>query len=323
MTHSGAVYREDFRALLPNDESVAAGLAAVFGELAAQKRVAHVYASSFPAEIVQCTLADGRVLEVLCKYTAGKTYETGGHRGGIPYEIGVYRSVLGPLSLSTPAFYGDYTDPQTGDQWLFVEYLDAATRADDAPDPAAALRAAARWAGEFQLQFDRELPPSRRPALTTYDVAYYSQWSRRAAQFGQDRYHEFPWLDELCRRFEAILPRFAVADTVVHGEYTPHNILVDSAGVHPVDWESAAVGVGSIDVASLVEGWPDEVATSCVAEYRRVRWPSGPPQVADDEWEFARTYWSLRWLGHGRKWRETGAMRMEQLRRSGERLGLI
>jgi hypothetical protein len=64
--------------------------------------------------------------------------------------------------------------------------------------------------------------------------------------------------------------------------------------------------------------------SSCVEEYRRIRWPGGAPPNADTRLDFARVYWALRWLGHSPRWREKKLpKRMAQLRLSGERLGLI
>jgi hypothetical protein len=318
------VYRADLRSLLPDDEMLDIGLASVFGELRHRERIAHVYASSFPAEIVRCTLADGRRVDVLCKYTAGKDYDTGGHRGGVAYEASVYRSVLGPLGVSTPVFHGDYEDPSSGDHWLFVEFLDAAVRADEADDPAAALRAAARWAGDLQRRFDRAPAGAPAPELTVYTADYYAQWARRTCRFGEGWLSEYGWLPTLCRRFEELAPSFAAPDAVVHGEFTPHNVLVDDAGVHPVDWESAAHAIGEIDVASLIEGWSDGIVGDCITEYQCARWPAGAPERTHERLDFARVYWALRWLGHAPEWRQKAvAMRMKQLHVSGQRLGLV
>jgi len=319
-----AVYREDLRSLLPDDETLARGLTSVFGELPERERVSHIFASTFPAEIVRCTFADGRQVELLCKYTGGKTSDSGGHRGGVEYEAMVYRCLLGPLGVTTARYYGEYVEPGTGDHWLFVEYLGAAVRADDAFDPAAALRAAGRWIGDLQTRAAREPAVVSALPLTEYTVDYYVYWARRTREFGAARAADYPWLADLCRGFEEIAGSFAEPDAVIHGEYTPHNLLVDDGVVRPVDWESAARALGEIDVAGLTEGWPDDVASACVEQYQRVRWPDGAPPNAADRLDFARVYWALRWLGHSPRWRaKKVASRMARLHSSGTRLGLI
>jgi hypothetical protein len=318
------VYRADLRSLLPDDDALARGLTSVFGELPRCERVAHTFASTFPAEIVRCMFADGLSAELLCKYGAGKQADSGGHRGGVAYEATVYRSLLAPLDCSTPRYYGEYQDPVRGDRWLFVEYLGAAVRTDEAPDPAAALQAAARWAADFHTRAARAAETSSAPNLTEYTVDYYRHWGRRTREFGTARAAEFPWLGDLCERFDRIAGSFAASDAVIHGEFTPHNVLVDGGLIRPIDWESAARALGEIDLAGLTEGWPDDVASACVDEYRRVRWPDGAPADAADRLDFARVYWALRWLGHSPRWREKNLVkRMAQLRSSGERLGLI
>ena len=322
MAFSRAVYRADLRSLLPDDDTLERGLAAVFGASTRCERVAHIFASTFPAEILRCTFADGRSAELLCKYSAGKRSDSGGHRGGVAYEAMVYRSLLDPLCLSTARYFGEHTEPGRGDHWLFVEYLGTAVRTDEAPDPEVALLAAARWAGEFHARATPVAEASV-PRLSEYTAGYYAHWARRTREFGAARAGEFPWLAHVCLRFEEIAGSFAAPDAVIHGEYTPHNVLVDDGVIRPIDWESAARALGEIDVAGLLEGWPDDIASACVAEYRRVRWPGGAPLNAGDRLDFARVYWALRWLGHSPRWREKKlAPRMAQLRVSAERLGL-
>jgi hypothetical protein len=324
MPSARAVYRADLRSLLPDDDTLGHGLASVFGEVPRCERVAHIFASTFPAEILRCSFADGRSVELLCKYTAGKSSDSGGHRGGVAYEAMVYRCLLDPIGCSTPRYFGEHTEPGRGDHWLFVEYLGAAVRTDEAADPEAALLAAARWAGEFQRRAARAVADTSVLRLTEYTAGYYSHWARRAREFGAARTAEYPWLAHLCGRFDEIAGSFTAPDAVIHGEFTPHNVLVDGGVIRPVDWESAARAIGEIDVAGLLEGWPDPVASACVDEYRRVRWPRGAPSNAADRLDFARVYWALRWLGHSPRWREKKlAPRMAQLRSSGERLGLI
>jgi len=324
MVSSRAVYRADLRSLLPDDPTLALALASVFGELTECERIAHIFASTFPAEIVRCTFADGRSVELLCKCSAGKQSDSGGHRGGVAYEAMVYRSLLTPLGCSTPRYYGEWTDRHRSEHFLFIEYLGAAVRTDDAADPAAALCAAARWAADFHTRAARVPALASGPKLTEYTVDYYRYWASRAREFGAPRRAEFPWLAGLCDAFEEIAASFAAPDAVIHGEFTPHNVLVEDGVVRPIDWESAAWGLGEIDIAGLTEGWPDDATAACVAEYRRIRWSDGAPPDAADRLDFARVYWALRWLGNSPRWREKKLVpRMTQLRASGERLGLI
>ena len=51
---------------------------------------------------------------------------------------------------------------------------------------------------------------------------------------------------------------------------------VDIRNVH-VDWESAALAAGEIDLASLTWGWDDDLAELCRKQYCLARWPDGTP----------------------------------------------
>src|SRR5260370_16011553 len=73
-----------------------------------------VYVSTFFNEIVTCRLPDGSVRRLLAKRGGAHTAPTYGHRGGVPYEARVYRSVLEPLATSAPRFYG--SAPYTGNR---------------------------------------------------------------------------------------------------------------------------------------------------------------------------------------------------------------
>jgi thiamine kinase-like enzyme len=113
--------------------------------------------------------------------------------------------------------------------------------------------------------------------------------------------------------------------TVIHGEFYPENVLFHEGRVVPVDWETAALAAGEIDLASLVEGWPAVVASGCEQRYSRSRWPSGPPYDLERTLAAARAYWSLRWLGQGREWLDQEQRRryLETLRNVAERLPIM
>jgi hypothetical protein len=66
-----------------------------------------------------------------------------------------------------------------------------------------------------------------------------------------------------------------------------------------VDWESAAIADGLIDVATLTEGCPEEVVQACAKEYQRTRWPGGVPAgfKFKETLIAASLYMCFRWLG--------------------------
>lgn len=74
--------------------------------------------------------------------------------------------------------------------------------------------------------------------------------------------------------------------TVVHGECYASDVLVDDDGrVSVLDWETAALGTGWLDVAGLVAGWSDEVRELMLEQYLRSLhprlWPDRPEVTLD------------------------------------------
>jgi thiamine kinase-like enzyme len=95
---------------------------------------------------------------------------------------------------------------------------------------------------------------------------------------------------------ELIAEYFQDPETVAHTEYYPNNILVVDGEIHPVDWESAAVAPGELDLASLLDGWPPEVADRCTAIYQDSRWSGACPDQHGPRLKAARAYLHCRWL---------------------------
>ena len=89
--------------------------------------------------------------------------------------------------------------------------------------------------------------------------------------------------------------------TVIHGEYYPDNVLVRETVVHPVDWQTAAVAAGEIDLAALTERWPRGVAEQCENAYRRARWGDRTPASFHETLLAARLYLHFRWPGDRRR----------------------
>jgi aminoglycoside phosphotransferase (APT) family kinase protein len=307
-------------------------------------RQPNIYASTFPSEIVTCQFGDGSERRLLCKYGAGHDTSLSGvtgHKGGVPYEAAVYRHVLRTSQATTPTFYGAYRDGKTDHTWLILEYLDDSKRLHRTREPSTAIGLAARWIGQFHNATEQRLSRTSMRFLTRYDTDYYLGWARRTSLLTGHLRRRFPWLTTLCERFEDVVALLlASPPTVIHGEYYPMNILVGGGKVYPVDWESAAVAAGEIDLAALTENWGAEIERQCELEYQRARWPKGSPVNFEDRLCAAQVYLQFRWLCHENRdiftregiegersdWNHEAKgnlYRLEQLRFLGERLGLI
>lgn len=323
-------------ALLPDLETLTTGLMAVLLTEPAEgppltileRRVPQMM-STFPNEDVTCVLPDGRQQRVFIKYEAGRDHSAYGHRGGIAYEAEVYRRVLCHCPKSTPTFLGAQTNCVTGETWLFLEHLDRSARVSDLIEHQhLATLEVAQWIGEFHALHQ---PLSESPDLSflrRYDEAYYRGWVHRMYDFTAPMREQFPWVAELCLRCEEWIALLQAAPvTVIHGEFYTKNVLQHNQQVYPVDWESAAVAPGEIDLAALTEGtgWPQNVVRQFERAYRRARWPEGAPDHFPHTLDAARMYLHCRWLGESfqRAASEKSRWRYKQLHATAKALGLI
>jgi hypothetical protein len=318
------------RSQIPDLQTLTAGLSTVLvGDRLARENVAvlgreRIGYGTFPKEIVTCRTSGGRELRLFCKYGAGLDHSCHGHRGGVAYEAAVYRHVLEPSRASTAKSYGLYTAETNGEPWLILEYLTGSMFVTKGPEPAAMNRAAA-WIGRFHASQETLLASLTVPLLQ-YDAGYYLTWARRTGQTADALHARVPWLTSLCKRSEEFLAQLLEPPmTVIHGEYYPKNVLYRRGSIYPVDWESAAIAAGEIDLAALTEGWEEESARECCRAYQRARWPAGTPADFEQRLETARLYLHFRWLGEqpDQTWEEDERWRFEELRSAGERLGLI
>jgi hypothetical protein len=257
------------------------------------------YVSTFFNEVVICRMPDGSVRKLLMKRGSTHGAPSREHRGGVPYEAQVYQRVLAPLAMSVPAFHGATSTPSETVLWM--DYEEDAQPLHKFGN--ASLRDAAVWIGEFHRRNEAR-SAELVSLLRRYNLAYYLRWARRtmilAAPLG------LTWLPQVCAAYEKMAKEFSnAALTIIHGEFYPKNILVRAdRSVVPVDWESAAVAMGEIDVASLVEGWSEEDSLSCQRAYQQARWPGGAPDGFTGRLQFATLYWLFRWLGDASQWRE-------------------
>jgi hypothetical protein len=310
----------------PDLQTLTRGLTAVWGApVAVLGRRLNPYCSTFPAEIVACATAGGGERRVLCKYTVGDDHRDHGHRGGAGYEAEVYRRVLRGMPVPAPAFHGAFACPQTGGTCLVLEYLESGVRVSKLPVPGA-MPAAAAWAGRFHAFNERRVRRRGFPFLTRYDTDYYVGWSRRTLRYAVAASAEHPWLGALGRRYEEMVAALTGRPrTVIHGEYTPHNVLWHDGRIYPTDWEAAAVAAGEIDLAVLVEGWEEETVGRCVRSYRQARGPSGDAGAFEDAFGAARLYVAFRWLAARPDWPtdERSLWRLRQLKGLAERAGFL
>jgi len=291
------------------------------------------FMSTFPNEIVTCVLPNGRKRRVFMKYEAGHAHPAHGHRGDLAYEAEVYRRLLASLPDFRPQFLGAHTDPVSGDTWLILEYAYRAVRASDlhahqSDEQKIAYLKSARWIARFHAEHELRGRDPELAFLKRYDAPYYRGWALRTFQFAKPLRERFPWLAELRASGDAwFAPLLQAPQTVIHGEFYIKTVLVRRQRLFMVDWESAAIAPGEIDLAALTEGkhWRGLVGRESERAYRRTRWPAGAPADFERRLDAARIYLHFRWLGERPDWavREKTLWRYEHLRAAAKRFGLI
>ena len=325
--------------LLPDSPTLTLRLTAALGRDGQERRPVKIlrrtlppFMCTFPNEIVTCRLPDGHRRRVFIKYQAGQSHDCFGHRGNVPYETEVYRRVLHPLADFRPKYLGAHTDANTGNISLFLEYVHRSIRASDivwnrmARQPRA-LGQAACWIGQFHAEHGERINDPSLAFLRHYGAEYYRGWAQRTLEFSRPLHGRFPWLTILCGTDEWFAPLLVEPQTVIHGEFYAKTILVQNQRVFIVDWESAAIAAGEIDLAALTEGkhWPASVVQKCERAYVRARWREGAPPSFRRTLDAARIYLHFRWLGERPDWtlRQKSVSRYEHLHASAKRLGLI
>jgi hypothetical protein len=311
---------------VPGTEALVAGLTSALADtnypaagLAILDRRFNPYSATHATEILECRLGDGRELRALGKYGSAHRGSGRGARGGLLYEASVYREVLRRQRCPVPDFYGTYVHQE--EAWLFLEHLGELLRISKVGEDA--MRRAARWLGRFHAS---TVLPSGNATLTflkRYDADYYAGWAERTARFAGHLARQAPWVAPLCAAFQERIPALLSApQAVIHGEFVMENVLFRDGIVYPIDWESAAIGPGEIDLAALTDLWSNDIASMCEQEYERARWPEGAPAAFPETLANARLYWPLRWLGDRASWTRRGNRYFPVLQRAGQRLGL-
>jgi len=313
--------------LLDGLTSALAGSGAETGPIAVLKREPNPNTSTFPAEILTLQFADGRVSKVLCKYEGNIEEDCDGHRRGMDYEVAVYSDILRPIGCSTPGFYGGHRDPVTGQFWLLIEYLEKSYRVHRTHAPRATMLLASQWIGRFHAAAERAAFHRSSPFLVNYDSEYYRRWPLRTFEVTRHLHARWPWLAKVCEGAVELLPRLGNGTgTIIHGEFFPKNILFRDQRICPVDWQSAALAAGEIDLASLISGhWGEECVQELTLAYTQSRWPAGPPRDFEYRLRLAQLYWPMRFLADMEPMLPAEEVRgwTDELRAPAEGLGLI
>ena len=163
------------------------------------------------------------------------------------------------------------------------------------------MERAACWIGSFHSHASCMAKIDEPSALPILDLHYFAQWADRtltnAALVGRGSH----WLNAMAEHYRTNLPvLFDSSATIVHGDLYANNVLSRGDDVLLIDWGMAMIGPGAIDIASLIERWPKDIAWRCGNAYAQARWPAGAPPHFSQSMEIAQLYLLFRWMGESR-----------------------
>lgn len=279
-----AALRQLFVAAHPGTDGVA---------LVARRR--NAYMSSSPSEVVTLRLAADELRDFIVKYDREAKDPPPTCRHGVEYCAAVYAHLVSGMPLPHLRAVGTFQAGAHGRQALVIEYLDHSLRVGEAPEVSGILTAA-EWCGAFHRWSQTVRDDARLAFVVRYDEAFYSSWADRLIAVCAAAGLQPTWLASLRTAARAMSHDLAAATTtVIHGEMSPQNVLWREGEIFPIDWESAAVGPGEIDLAALLFGWPPETVERCIAAYWQARNMPVPDGFAR-RWQAATLYTALRWL---------------------------
>ena len=276
-------------------ETLEAGLARSRGRPARIRelqRDATSRSSSFRTERLRVTTDDGEQLGIYFKDLHPQHQVTQSwalrraDRMPSNREVQMYQVVLSPERFGTLALYGARWEPERGRCWLFIE--DVGQHMLQSERDVVPWADACRWAARFHAA-TRDLPAAPTAFLPVYDEGRYRRCAERVQRMlerldategavvrrGLDYFTErIEWLSSLPR-------------CVIHGQFFGKNIMLRpppaTHRIAVIDWETAALGPGLFDLASISSGkWrPEQRLAMWQAYLDEYRAATGQPI----EWE--------------------------------------
>jgi hypothetical protein len=251
------------------------------------------------SEFVLARFSDGRMVEFFCKHgkadVAGSEPFRGGLPGGLRYEAAVHETVL--RGLVSPALLGFESDPD-GSATLFFERLENVKGVSESVPKSVGLCAAARWIGAFHRS--SETIPTSRSKLNRYAEPFYAQWFDRAMHFLLEDDVSLDYAG-LRRSYRGLVEAMCATECVIHGDYYSDQVL-ESRGLHVVDWELAAIACGEIDLATITLGRSTELVRQMEYSYVEARWDGRGDDSFSERLLAARLFLLLRLLGVSKDW---------------------
>jgi Ser/Thr protein kinase RdoA (MazF antagonist) len=226
----------------------------------------------------------------------------------------MYQSVLASDGVAdAPRLLGSGRNPDGG-RWLLMEWA-GSMDLSQVGARAVWCHAAARLAGLHVWGESRVEALSRGALVRWDDPLLHLQWARRARASLAEYFRAQGAVDPLAslwRRYRVVAARLArMPKTLVHGDFNASNILVTrfrgGSRIRIIDWETAGIGPGLLDLASLVSGRvPERRRAAIVAAYRANIACSRIGGLSEREFDEALTWCRLalavQWIGWSPGW---------------------
>lgn len=238
------------------------------------RRSVSEYSSSFRIEDLSVAFDGGEHQEVVGKDLSWQGMLDGARalrseRGHDPgREVRVYRHVLPLAPPGPPRLLGWHHDDAADRHWLFLERVEGLQLGH--VGDLDAWRAATGWAGRLHARLAGDHVRAWRAAgLPTWTPDRLGRALRLARRHGGERTRDA--LAVVQNGLATVAGRLLAAPrTIVHGQLYASNVLVGAGSpprICPLDWETAAIGPGVLDLAALVEGWDDATCTEFCRAY--------------------------------------------------------
>ena len=237
-------------------------------------------ATSYAVEIVTAELESGQTVDIFLKDYGRSKLPKDAVESRRERELRVYDDLLDGEELETARFYGATRNGSAGRFWLMLEFVDGKPLRHCGFDH---WLAAASWLGRLHGRFaDQAKRLQACDFLMRHDADFFMDGAdrARAAVSGLSA--------ELARRLDRVLEGYdwIVAttlarepDTLVHGSYRPQNVLVvrssEPQRICPVDWELAAFGRSTYDLAFVCDGFPQPRLDAMLDAYENAADSSG------------------------------------------------
>jgi len=235
-----------------------------------------LYQSSCSLHDVDVWFGDGSTLAIVAKGADWSAMCPEAHRARPRWlsdekrERVVYESILPAADMATARYFGSYVS-ESGVRHLLLERIDGVPlwqsgNFDTWCD-------AARWLARMSVQVTVATIASTFAfaRLLRYQRPSYDTWMRRACAFHADA---TPSVTTLVKPYQKVVDWLSCECPVfLHGEFYSSNVLIERDAsrrdvVRPVDWEMAALGPASIDLACLLSGrWTDQERSALAAAY--------------------------------------------------------